>query len=157
IVNDNIQLVNMWLSMDESTTLDNALITMEHLYKTGTVHIYLQRLINQQSRVEIKYYIEKRRNTNPNDDNNVDGKQEKNEEKLEVIMTMSDIYEHKRQLTFSNVDLTDNMLHKRLLLNEQLKVLNVVEKIYSILSKAETSGHPVYQLKNEKYEIYDRT
>ncbi|CAF1441449.1 unnamed protein product, partial [Didymodactylos carnosus] len=58
IVNDNNQLVNMWLSIDETNTLDNALITMEHLYKTGEVHIYLQRLKTEQSYFEIDYYID---------------------------------------------------------------------------------------------------
>ncbi|CAF4562280.1 unnamed protein product, partial [Didymodactylos carnosus] len=35
IVNENIQLVTLWLATDEISTLDNALITMGRLYKNG--------------------------------------------------------------------------------------------------------------------------
>ncbi|CAF4785784.1 unnamed protein product, partial [Rotaria sp. Silwood2] len=59
IVNENVQIVNMWLSAEETTVLDNALITMEHLYKTGKVKICLRRLMNEQSYFEMIYSIDK--------------------------------------------------------------------------------------------------
>jgi uncharacterized protein YjcR len=48
----------MWLS-PETTILDHALITMEHIYKTGIVNIRLRRLMNEQSYFEIEYSIDK--------------------------------------------------------------------------------------------------
>ncbi|CAF1558203.1 unnamed protein product [Didymodactylos carnosus] len=77
-------------------------------------------------------------------------------EKIKLTLSMADIDDHKRQLTFCNVDL-HNMPHKKILLNEQLKILNIIEKINSVLLELEISGHPEYQLRSEKYDIYDRT
>ncbi|CAF5137247.1 unnamed protein product, partial [Rotaria magnacalcarata] len=57
IVNENVQIVYMWLSAEETTVLDNALLTMEHLYKTGKVQIRLRHLMNEQSYFEIIYSI----------------------------------------------------------------------------------------------------
>ncbi|CAF0892403.1 unnamed protein product [Didymodactylos carnosus] len=152
----------MWLSIDETNTLDNALITMEHLFKTGTVHIYLQRLINEKSHLEIHYYIEKLQNK-INHEQQLDEQTQQQEgqmanepEKIKLTLSMADIDDHKRQLTFCNVDL-HNMPHKKILLNEQLKILNIIEKINSVLLELEISGHPEYQLRSEKYDIYDRT
>ncbi|CAF1506481.1 unnamed protein product, partial [Didymodactylos carnosus] len=44
---------------EETTVLDNALITMEHLFKSGTVDIHLRRLTTQQSNFEIGYSIDR--------------------------------------------------------------------------------------------------
>ena len=160
VVNDNVQIVNLWLSREEGTAIDNALITMEHLYKTGTVKIRLRRLMNEQSYFEIGYAINKVQTdmsqaTHTDDDEY--GQQQRKSELLKFTLSMSDIDDHKRQLTFCNVDLQENMLYKKILLNEQLKLLKIVENIYAIHAKLEMAGHPDYQLKDEDYEIHDRT
>ncbi|CAF3878346.1 unnamed protein product [Rotaria sp. Silwood2] len=144
VVNDNLQLVSIWLSTEETTSLDNALITMEHLYKTGLVKIHLRRLTNEQSYFEIEYSIDKI--------------QTQNEEsgKIQFTLSKTDIDDHKRQLTFCNVDLQQDMFAKKILLNEQLKLLHVIDKIYSIFIKFEMAGHPDYQLRNEIYSIHDQ-
>ncbi|CAF3736616.1 unnamed protein product, partial [Adineta steineri] len=154
IVNENAQIIKMWLSAEETTVLDNALITMEHLYRTGTVKIRLRRLLNEESFFQIGYSIKKIPNETIEDDNDND---EQKTELLKFILTKSDIDDHKRQLTFCNVDLQENMFYKKILLNEQLKLLQIVENIFNILCKLETAGHPEYQLREEDYEIHDRT
>jgi hypothetical protein len=139
----------MWLSAEEGTVLDNALITMEHLYRTGTVKIRLRALMNEPSYFEIGYSI-----------NKVQTEESQEEQKSEIIkfaLSMSDVDDHKRQLTFCNVDLQENMQYKKILLNEQLKLLKIVENIYAIHVKLEMAGHPDYQLKEVDYEIHDRT
>ncbi|CAF4525172.1 unnamed protein product, partial [Rotaria sp. Silwood2] len=158
IVNENVQIVNMWLSAEETTVLDNALITMEHLYKTGKVKICLRRLMNEQSYFEMIYSIDKIKSESlhRNDSEHDDYEQYKSE-KLKFTLSMSDIDDHKRQLTFCNVDLQENMFYRKILLNEQLKLLKIVENIYLILIKLEMNGHPDYQLREENYEIHDRT
>lgn len=60
VINENIQTVNMWLSAEETSTLDNALVTMEHIYKTGIITIRLGRLINKPSYFQIEYSTAKR-------------------------------------------------------------------------------------------------
>ena len=145
----------MWLSAEETTVLDNALIIMEHLYRTGTVKIHLRRLINEQSYFEIGYSIDRLQNDNANR-NPVE--EERNQTRtLKFTLTMSEIDDHKRQLTFCNVDLPENMFYKKVLLNEQLQLLKIVENIYAILLKLEMAGHPQYQLKEEVHDIHDRT
>jgi hypothetical protein len=153
----------MWLSAEEITMLDNALITMEHIYKTGIVNIRLKRLMNEQSYFEIEYSIDKM-STQLNSENDTDSDeqleddeiQQQQREKFKFILSMADVDDHKRQLTFCNVDLQQKMIYKKTLLNEQLKLLRTIEKIYSIVVKLEMAGHPNYQLKEENYEIYDR-
>jgi uncharacterized FlgJ-related protein len=146
----------MWLSAEETTMLDNALITMEHIYKTGLVNIRLRRLMNEQSYFEIEYSIDKA-TISMNSENNFDSDDEiQQREKIKFLLSMADIDDHKRQLTFCNVDLQQKMIYKKKLLNEQLKLLQIIEKIYSILLKLEMAGHPHFQLKEEVYEIYDR-
>ncbi|CAF4165847.1 unnamed protein product [Rotaria sp. Silwood2] len=158
-VNDNIQIVNMWLTAEETTMLDNALITMEHLYKTGIVNIHLRHLMNEQSFFEIEYSIGKvsaqinRTNESDCDDEEI----EEQQEKITFTLSMSDIDDHKRQLTFCNVDLQKNMIDKKILLNEQLKLLYTIEKIYLVLIKLEKVGHPNHQLKDYSYKIYDQS
>ncbi|CAF2053256.1 unnamed protein product, partial [Rotaria magnacalcarata] len=166
IVNENVQIVYMWLSAEETTVLDNALLTMEHLYKTGKVQIRLRHLMNEQSYFEIIYSIDKleteqvRRADSQDDGYEQYNDEEHNQQKsktLKFTLTMSDIDDHKRQLTFCNVNLQENMIYRKILLQEQLKLLKIVEKIYSILVKLELTGHPDYQLREEGYEIHDRT
>ena len=150
----------MWLSAEETTVLDNALITMEHLYRTGIFKIYLRRLINEKSYFEIGYSIEKLQTDVLRRDNSKDEaiEEERNEKKtLKFTLSMSDIDDHKRQLTFCNVDLPETMSYKKVLLNEQLQLFKIVENIYGILIQLEMSGHPQYQLKEDLYEIHDRT
>jgi hypothetical protein len=155
----------MWLSAEETTMLDNALITMEHIYRTGIVNIRLNHLMNKQSYFEIDYSIDKfsiqtnNENNSDNDEqleNEEDDAMQQQREKIKFTLSMADIDDHKRQLTFCNVDLQQNMVYKKILLNEQLKLLQTVEKIYSILVKLEMAGHPNYQLRENNYDIYDR-
>ncbi|CAF1222260.1 unnamed protein product [Adineta steineri] len=164
VVNDNIQIVNMWLSAEETTMLDNALITMEHIYKTGFVNIHLRRLMNAQSYFEIEYSIDKVsapiKETNDSDSDEQFEYEADDEvqqrEKIKFTLSMADIDDHKRQLTFCNVDVQQNMIYKKVLLNEQLLLLKLIEKIYLILVKLETAGHPNFQLRKDNYEIHDR-
>ena len=148
----------MWLSAEDATVLDNALITMEHLYRSGTVHMHLRRLMNEESHFQIQYSISKsqspiRRTTDPDD-----AEEQRGEiESLKFTLSMADVDDHKRQLTFCNVDLQENMLYKKILLQEQLKLLRIVDSIYFLLSKLEMAGHPMYQLKDEIFPLFDRT
>ena len=158
VVNNNVQIVNMWLSTEETTALDHALITMEHVYRTGAVHFRLRRLIDEASHFEIEYSIKKVQTSDtttrdPDDDNRLDGNETEN---IKFTLSMPDIDDHKRQLTFCNVDLADNMYFKKILLSEQLKLLSVIENIYSMLIKLEMAGHPEYQLRDDTHHIYDR-
>ncbi|CAF0874792.1 unnamed protein product [Didymodactylos carnosus] len=161
IVNDNIQLVNMWLSAEETNVLDNALITMEHLYRSGFVHIQLRRLINEESEFEIEYSINKTQTLikedpeNPIDEND-EFLQPTEPEKIKFILTRSEVDDHKLQLTFCNVDLSEAMKSKKILLNEQLKLLSTVNNIYSTMIQLEMAGHPDYQLKEETFQLSDR-
>jgi hypothetical protein len=135
----------MWLSEEETSVLDNALITMEYLYKSGTVNIYLRHLMNEQSYFEISYSIDRIQGQA------IDNRREA--EKLKSNLSMGDVDDHKRQLTFCNVDVEQNILYKKALINGQLKLLQIVEKIYSNLIKLELSGHPDYQSHEEHYSI----
>jgi hypothetical protein len=159
----------MWLSAEETTMLDNALITMEHIYKTGIMNIHLRRLMNEQSYFEIEYSIDKvsiqtsNRNDFDSDEQSADKEgdemqqqqQQQQREKFKFILSMTDVDDHKRQLTFCNVDLQQNMIYKKILLNEQLQLLQIIEKIYLILLKLEMAGHPNFQLKESNFEIHD--
>ncbi|CAF5174387.1 unnamed protein product, partial [Rotaria magnacalcarata] len=157
VINDNIQIVTMWLSAEETTVLDNALITMEHLYKSGSFRVYLRHLTRKPSYYEVGYVIERIQGgikKAPGDDD----KQEVNDEiiqakKIQFLLSMSDIDDHKRQLTFCNVDVQQNLIYKKALINGQLKLLQTVENIYHILTKLELAGHPDYQLRDESYDI----
>ncbi|CAF3895235.1 unnamed protein product [Rotaria sp. Silwood1] len=151
IINDNIPIVTMWLSTEETTVLDNALITMEHLYKNGNVNIYLQHLIKKSSYYEISYSIDRIETgiEKVNDENN-----QIKTKKIEFLLSMSDIDDHKRQLTFCNVDVQQNLIYKKVLINGQLKLLKTIENIYHIYTKLELVGHPDYQLRDENYEIH---
>ncbi len=153
VVNDNIQIVNMWLSAEDTNVLDNALITMEHLYKSGAVDIHLRHLMNEQSYFEIGYSIDKMQGQiqqiNENIENN---KQEL--ERIKFTLSMSEIDDHKRQLTFCKVDIQQNILYNKALIDGQLKLLETIEKIYLALKKLEMAGHPDYQLRDEHYEIH---
>jgi hypothetical protein len=160
VVNENIQTVDMWLSVEETSALDNSPITMEHLYKTSIVTIRLGRLMNEPSYFQIEYLIDKTRGSTSTINLDEQVEQETNPQNMKRIkftLSMADINDHKRQLTFCNVDLPSNMSHKKVLLTEQLKLLQVFEKIYSIYIKLEMAGHPEYQLRDERYDIHDKT
>ncbi|CAF3718863.1 unnamed protein product [Rotaria socialis] len=159
VVNENIQVVNMWLSAEATTMLDNALITMEHLYKAGTVQIRLRNLMNEQSYFEIVHSIDTLSTEFNSSNESNSGEKDKHIQQKETIkftLSMADIADHKRQLTFCNVDLKQHMIDKKILLEEQLKQLDTIEKIYLTLLKLEKAGHPNFQLKEYNYEIYDR-
>jgi hypothetical protein len=160
VINENIQTVNMWLSVEETSALDNALITMEHLYKTGVVTIRLGRLANEPSYFQIEYSIDKIRAFASTQNLDQEVEQEERPEDVKITkftLSMADINDHKRQLTFCNVDLPSNISYKKVLLSEQLKLLQIVEKIYLIFVKLEMAGHPDYQLRAERYDIHDKT
>jgi hypothetical protein len=148
-----MQIVNMWLSAEETTVLDNALITMEHLYKSGTVDIRLRHLMSEQSYFEIGYSIDRTQGQTQKTTNNVDN-DGRELEKIKFTLSMTDVDDHKRQLTFCNVDVQQNMFYNKALINGQLKLLQTIEKIYSSLKKLEMAGHPDYQLREEHYEIH---
>lgn len=138
----------MWLSAEETNVLDNALITMEHLYHSGLVRIQLKRLINEESKFEIEYSINKTQSSI---------KEQKESEKIKFLLARSEVDDHKRQLTFCNVDLSEAMKSKKILLNEHLKLLNLVNQMYLMMVKLEMAGHPDYQLKEETLQLSDRT
>ncbi len=150
----------MWLSTEATTVLDNALIIMEHLYKTGIVTVHLNRFINEPSCFEIEYSIEKMQSQLVrmfSEENQDDMEKEQHEiEKIKFNLSMTDIDDHKRQLTFCNIDLQQDMIHTKILLNEQLKLLKVIENIYLILVKLEMSGHPNYQYQEETYAMFNK-
>lgn len=161
-MNDNAQTIRLWLSVEETTVFDNALVVMEHLYKTGTVHIRLRHLLHEESSLQIDYFIEKTQGKPSNvEDNhtrsNDDEEDESTKDQIQVTLSMFDIDDHKRQLTFCNVDLPENMSHMKILLDEQLKLLKLIANIYSTFIKLEMSGHPNYQLKNKRYHIFHPT
>ncbi|CAF4349497.1 unnamed protein product, partial [Adineta steineri] len=133
----------MWLSTEETTVLDNALITMEHFYKNGIVNIYLQHLTRKSSYYEVVYLIDR-----------IQVEQITESDRIQFQLSMSDIDDHKRQLTFCNVDVQTNLIYKKTLINGQLKLFQIIENIYHILTKLELSGHPDYQLRDEHYEIH---
>ena len=137
----------MWLSAEDTTVLDNALITMEHLYKTGAVDIHLRHLLNESSYFEIGYSIDRNQGQTTEDN-----RQEL--ERIKFTLSMADIDDHKRQLQFCNVDVQQNRFYSKALIESQLKLLQKIEKIYLILKKLEMSGHPDYQLRDEHYEIH---
>ena len=146
----------MWLSADETNVLDNALITMEHLYRSGVVHIQLRCLINEESKFEIEYSIDKPHTLIKDDlENPINENAEP--EKIKFILTKSEVDDHKRQLTFCNADLSEAMKSKKILLNEQLKLLTAVSSIYLKMIQLEMAGHPDYQLKQETLQLSDRT
>ncbi|CAF3397525.1 unnamed protein product [Rotaria sp. Silwood2] len=162
VVNDNAQIVCLWLTAEETTVFDNALIVMEHLYKTGTVNIHLRHLLNEQSSLEISYSIEKIQTTAINHQNNIEmdskgEKIDKQQDEIQFTLSMSDIDDHKRQLTFCNVDLHKDMSHMKILLDEQLKLLKIIGDIHSTIIKLETNGHPNYQLIDMHYNIHTKT
>jgi hypothetical protein len=132
----------MWLSEEQTSVLDNALITMEHLYKSGTVNIHLRRLMNEQSYFEINYTIDR-----------IQGQEINNRQEVKRTLSMADVDDHKRQLIFCKVDVEQNKRYKESVIKGQLELLQIVEKIYSNLIKLELSGHPDYQLHEEQYTI----
>lgn len=136
----------MWISAEETTVLDNALITMEHLFKTGNVYIYLRHLMNEQSYFDIRYSIERIRDQTSTNT-------ERKDNQISMILSMDEINDHKRQLTFGNAGVEENLIYKKSLINGQLKLLEIVEKIYTNLIKLELAGHPDYQLREEHYTI----
>ena len=145
----------MWLSAEETTVFDNALVVIGHLYRTGRVHIRLGRLLHEQSSLEINYFIDKNQSQISNSDVTTKEREKSELSSTKIVLTASEIDEHKRQLTFCNVDLPNNMPHMKILLEEQLKLLQTIGGIYSTFIQLETIGHPNYQLKDEQYKIYD--
>ncbi|CAF4403313.1 unnamed protein product, partial [Adineta steineri] len=115
VINHNIQTVTMWLSTEETTVLDNALITMEHLYKNGIVNIYLQHITRKSSYYEVVYLIDR-----------IQVEQVAENDRIQFQLSMSDIDDHKRQLIFCNVDVQTNLIYKKTLINGQLKLFQII-------------------------------
>lgn len=162
VVNDNIQIINMWLSAVETTKLDNSLMLMEHLYRSGTILMRLRRLTNEESYFQMGYSIKKIQNTAATTDEapgwgHANRVQRNEAEQIKFTLSMAEIDDHKRQLTFCNVDLSDKAQYRKLLLTEQLNMLKIVEDMFLTLCKLEMAGHPKYQLKEENYRIYDHS
>ncbi|CAF1064818.1 unnamed protein product [Adineta steineri] len=164
--NTNTQIIRMWLSAEETTVFDNALVVMTHLYKTGKVAIRLRHLLHEQSSLEINYFIDKTQSATSNtemtnrekrNDESSDDEQESRPDKIKVTLSMTDIEDHKRQLTFCNVDLPESMFHMKIVLAEQMKLLKLIGDIYSTFIKLEMSGHPNYQLRSKHFKIYSLT
>ncbi|CAF2820621.1 unnamed protein product [Rotaria sp. Silwood2] len=195
IVRDNIQIINLWLSVEETSVFDNALITMEHLYKCGMVHIHLRHLLNEPANLEIDYLISKnqgmvthrpdnrkyekqesyssdsesdknsdyddaRQEDAHNNEDNSDEESDNDEneaqldkDNLKFTLSKADIDDHKRQLTFCKVDLDEDMIDKRNLLDEQLTLLKRIDEIFSLLTKLVMDGHPAYQLMDKHIKI----
>ncbi|CAF3853947.1 unnamed protein product [Rotaria sp. Silwood1] len=72
---------------------------------------------------------------------------------LKFTLSKADIDDHKRQLTFCRVDLDEDMIDKRNLLDEQLTLLKRIDEIFSLLTKLEMDGHPAYQLMDKHIKI----
>ncbi|CAF4698292.1 unnamed protein product, partial [Rotaria sp. Silwood2] len=73
--------------------------------------------------------------------------------KIKFLLSMSDIDDHKRQLTFCYANVQQNLTSNKALINGQLKLLEIIENIYHMLTKLELDGHPDYQLRDKHYEI----
>ncbi|CAF1475962.1 unnamed protein product [Didymodactylos carnosus] len=146
----NLQLINGWLSSD-SSSLENAIIIMEYLYKTGTIYVFLKHLVGEKSYFEIRYYLE------PHDSDSTDQDHESPpKKKTHQIMSMTDFADHKRQLTFCNVDVSD-VAQKKIMLVQQLKLLKRLENLFSSLISLENQGHPQYQDQCIVYTIGDNS
>ena len=151
----------MWLSAEESNVLDNALIIMEYLYRSGVVLIQLRGLVNEKSSIQIKYAVSKIMKSSVDDTEKLSDDEETVEEnqipeQAEFFLSKSDIEDHKRQLIFCKANLCDTDVSKKILLENQLVLLEKIEKIFSITLKLETVGHPDYQWKDESISIRDR-
>lgn len=144
-MNSNLQLIGLWLSTADSTTLDNVILTMQHLYQTGIVHIHLRRLISEESRLECSYSID-RLKTIENDG-----------ECLKFNLSKSDFDEYRLQLTFSTVDIPESMIVRKILAEKQLILLMIIDKIYLKMIQLETSGHPHYQATHRMFPLFDTT
>lgn len=163
MVNDNIQVIQMWLATADTTMMDNALVTMEYLYRAGSVKVCLRGLIHESSYYEISYYLKKQETsgefmdgTQANITTVNDGiEREASRGKLVFKLSLADIDDHKRQLTFCNADLVNSRTYRSVLLEEQMKLLSIIEKIYRMQRKLEMSGHPNYQMKEEHWDICD--
>ena len=144
----------MWLSAEDASVLDNALITMEHLYKSGSVEIHLRHLMKEQSYFVIPYYIDRTQGQAANAAENDEHRQEI--EQMKFTLSMADVEDHKRQLTFCYADVEQNAFYSKGLIDGQLKLLQTMERIFLTLKKLEMAGHPDYQLRDEHYDIHLR-
>ena len=153
VINDNLQLVTLWLSADETTVLDNALITMDHLYRSGTVSFFLRHLLTRQSYYEINYTIDRIQHSTKNDQNAEQIIHSTKPEKMIFTLSLPEIEDHKRQLTFCNIDAQHNLFVKQLLADGQLKLLQKVDEIFEMFNKLELAGHPDYQLHEETFDM----
>lgn len=153
VVDQNIQLINVWLESSETNVLDNALVVMDHLYRTGTVKIWLRRLINQDSDLTLEYSIGRTKvSDNSVQISSLDSL--RNDDINRISLSKSEIDDHKSQLTFCDSDIPESMAFKKTLIKEQVDVLNLVEKIYSKRLLLELHGHPNYQLAYEEFSLF---
>ena len=142
----------MWLSTDTTAVLDNALITMDHLYKTGSVCFFQNRILNKPSYYEVHYSIDRIPNSSENSRSSARPDAYQKEDKLMFRLGIADVDDHKRQLTFCNVGVEEDKKRK-VLVDGQLEVLNVVGEIFSVFNELEAVGHPHHQLKDRTLDI----
>lgn len=152
MIDENLQLVKMWLAADATAVLDNALIVMEYLFKSGEAAFFLNHALNKPSFYELKYSLEQHRHPNQED-----GEAQRlvgpvQPERNTFTLSMLDIDDHKRQLTFGNVDLEEKTPRKYLV-EGQLQLLKILDQIFSMYKQLELAGHPNFQLRQETLQI----
>lgn len=152
VIKEHIQLVEMWLSTDTTAVLDNALITMEYLFRSGKVSFFQNRLLNKTSYYEVKYSIDRISNSSQSSATSRQPNADEGSDKIIFTLDISDVDDHKRQLTFCNVDV-DEKSSQKVLVSGQLAILDIAGKIFSMYSELEALGHPDYQLREEKLDI----
>lgn len=152
VIKENIQLVEMWLSTDTTAVLDNALITMEYLFRSGKVSFFQNRLLSKTSYYEVKYSIDRISNTPQSSATSRQPNADEESDKIMFTLDISDVDDHKRQLTFCNVDV-DEKSSQKVLVSGQLAILDIAGKIFSMYCELEALGHPDYQLRKETLDI----
>ncbi|CAF5041192.1 unnamed protein product, partial [Rotaria magnacalcarata] len=61
-------------------------------------------------------------------DDDDDNEEEFFKDNVKYTLTKTDIDDHKRQLTFCQVDLQEDMIDKKILLDEQLKLFKLIDE-----------------------------
>ena len=143
MANDNIQTIKGWFTRSQVSTFENAQIVMENVKQTGKVHIELQELIAGQTTFKIRF---KQGEAGA-------------EEGIEEVLTVDDVDELQRQLTFS-LQQQDNAEQaqaadqaKAAEGKASLQVLQLLRTIFDQLQALQASGHPFYQKRTFEYSV----